>query len=123
MLNPDRIFAYKDIDSEDDLVEVMTKHNWPLCYGFYYGGLLYLNDGDKENDPEYSMVVIDKRVGHSGIEGREVGRARPRSMDETLLMKLIQDMTAGKFSSEDPVRAEVEPKWHHSCQLCRLDED
>jgi len=123
MIHKDRIFSFNELKKEDELVEAMMNHNWPLCYSFYYGKLLYLNDSESENDPEYAVVTIDKTEGHHGIHGREVGRIRPRSMDAASVHKFIQDMSASHYSSEEPVSAQVEPVWHHSCQLCRLEEE
>lgn len=34
MKHPDRVFSFKELESEDDLVEAMTNHHWPICYGF-----------------------------------------------------------------------------------------
>ena len=45
VIHPDRVFSFKELESEDDLVEAMTNHKWPLCYGFYYDKLLYLGEG------------------------------------------------------------------------------
>ena len=59
MNHPDRIFCIKGIDTENDLVEVMTNHKWPLCQAFDHNGFFYLNDGDKESEPEYSVMKID----------------------------------------------------------------
>ena len=44
MKHPDRTFSFKELESEEDLIEAMTNHKWPKCYGFYYGNLLYLGD-------------------------------------------------------------------------------
>jgi hypothetical protein len=123
MIHPDRVFCFKELESEDELVEAMSYHKWPLCYSFYYGNLLYLEDGDSEDAPEYAVVTIDKREGHHDIIGREVGRIKPMGMDSALVHKLIQEMNAGQYSTQNVVRVVVEPKWHHSCQLCRLDEE
>lgn len=123
MIHKDRVFSFNEIEDEDDLVEAMMKHNWPLCYSFYHGKLLYLNDSENADDPEYSIVTIDKTEGHHGIHGREVGRIRPRSMDAASVHELIRDMSAGHYDSNEPVSAQVEPIWHHSCQLCRLEEE
>ena len=86
MKHPDRVFSFKEVPSEDDLVEAMTQHQWPLCYGFYHGKLLYLSDGDSESAPEYAVVTVDKTEGHHGVHGREVGRIKPRGMDAALVM-------------------------------------
>ena len=123
MIHPDRIFSFSEIESEDDLVGAMTNHKWPLCYGFYHGKLLYLSDGENEDDPEYAVVTIDKTEGHHGVIGREVGRIRPRGMDISEVHRLISDMTAGRYSMENSVRIEAEPIWHHSCQYCRLEDE
>ncbi len=123
MMHPDRIFSFSEIESEDELVEAMTNHKWPLCYGFYHGKLLYLSDGENEDDPEYAVVTIDKTEGHHGVIGREVGRIRPRGMDISEVHRLISDMTAGRYSMENSVRIEAEPIWHHSCQHCRLEDE
>jgi hypothetical protein len=123
MNHPDRVFSFKELESEDDLVEAISNHKWPLCYGFYYGNLIYLGDGDSEDAPEYAVMTIDKTEGHHGIVGREVGRIAPLGMDGAKLHEFIQEMNAGHYSMENPVRVEAEPKWHHSCQLCRLEED
>lgn len=121
--HPTRVFSFKEIDSEDDLVEAMTNHKWPTCYGFYHGLLLYLGDGDSEDAPEYSVVTVDKTEGHHGVIGREVGGIKPLGMPSEQVHKFIQDMNAGRYSMENPIRIEAEPIWHHSCQFCRLEEE
>jgi hypothetical protein len=123
MIHPDRVFSFKEIENEDELVEAMTNHKWPVCYGFYYGKLLYLSDGDSEDSPEYAVMTIDKTEGHHGVIGREVGRIKPRSLEAGQVRKFIQDMTAGRYSMGNSVRIEAEPMWHHSCQYCRLEEE
>ncbi|NYT02458.1 MAG: hypothetical protein GKC10_06860 [Methanosarcinales archaeon] len=123
MDHEDRIFSVTMIDKEDELVEGMTRHSWPLCYSFHLGGLLYLNDAQTEDDPVYAVVTIDKTEGHHGVIGREVGRIRPRGMDEAAVRKFVQDMAKGRYQSENPVHIEAEPAWHHSCEQCRLTED
>jgi len=123
MIHPDRVFSFKELESEDDLVEAMINHTWPLCYGFYYGNLLYLGDSDSEDDPEYAVMTIDKTEGHHGVHGREVGRIKPKGMSPDEAHKFIQEMNAGSYSSENPVQIVAQPKWHHSCQFCRLEEE
>jgi hypothetical protein len=123
MNHPDRVFSFKEVPSEDDLVEAMTQHKWPLCYGFYHGKLLYLSDGDSEDAPEYAVVTIDKTEGHHGVNGREVGRIKPKGMDPAQVHEFIQGMNQGRYSMENPVRVEAEPMWHHSCHFCKLDEE
>lgn len=121
MKHPDRIFSFMEVESEDDLVKAMTEHTWPLCYGFYHGDLLYLGDGDSEEAQEYSVVRIERTEGHHGIVGTEIGRITSRDRDD--VRGIIRNMKAGMHSMSNPVRIQVEPKWHHSCQLCRLEED
>ena len=121
MIHSDRVFSSKELDSEDDLVEAMTEHKWPLCYSFYHGGLLYLNDSDSEDDPEYVVMKFDKAEGHHDVIGREVGKIKPKGMDVILVHKFIQEMGAGKWSMENPLHIRAEPVWHHSCQLCKLE--
>lgn len=123
MIHSDRVFSFKEIESEDDLVEAMANHTWPLCYSFYHGRLLFLSDGDDEADPEYAVVTIDKTEGHHGIIGREVGRIKPKDTEAGKLRKVIQEMKEGRFSMENPVRVQAEPIWHHSCQHCRLEDE
>lgn len=120
MKHPDRIFSYMELESEDDLVKAMTEHTWPLCYGFYHGDLLYLGDGDSEDSPEYSVVRIERTEGHHGVVGIEVGRIASRSREE--VRSAVRELKAGNYSMNNPVRIAVEPKWHHSCELCRLEE-
>ncbi|HNY35193.1 MAG: hypothetical protein AAGG66_08370 [Methanothrix soehngenii] len=123
MKHPDRVFSFKELESEDDLVEAMTNHHWPICYGFYYSNHLYLGDGDSESDPEYAVTTVDKTEGHHGVHGREVGRIKPKGMSADQVRTFIQEITEGNYTSENPVRVEVEPIWHHSCTFCRLEED
>ncbi len=123
MKHPDRTFSIRKLESEDELVEAMTKHTWPLCYSFHYGDLIYLSDGDSEAVPEYAIVTIDKTEGHHGVHGREVGRIKPREMDESQVRKIVQDAKAGRWSSEDPVYVTAEPSWHHHCRFCDLEEE
>ncbi|OPY54750.1 MAG: hypothetical protein A4E49_00760 [Methanosaeta sp. PtaU1.Bin112] len=123
MIHPERIFSFKELESEDDLVEAMINHKWPICYGFYYGNLLYLGDGDSEDNPEYAIITIDKMQGHHGVIGREVGRIKPLGMSAEQVHEFIQRMMAGRYDRENPIQVEAEPMWHHSCQYCRLEED
>lgn len=123
MNHPERAFSFKEIRSKDDLVEAMFNHRWPLCYSFYHGKLLYLNDGESEDLPEYAVATIDRTEGRFGIHGREVGRINPASTNAADATKIIQDMNSGSCSGGNPVRFTAEPKWHHRCQLCGLEEE
>src|SRR5512137_1069433 len=123
MIHPDRIFSFKELDREEDLIEAMTNHKWPTCYGFYQGNLLYLGDGESEDQPEYAVMTIDKTEGHHGVIGREVGRIKPRGLSAEEVHKFIRDMEQGRYQYERPARVEAEPIWHHSCEFCRLDVD
>ena len=121
MKHPDRIFSFKELDREEELIEAMINHKWPICYGFYYGNLLYLGDGDSEDDPEYVAMTVDQTEGHHGVHGREVGKIKPREMSAEEVKKFVGDMTAGRYQSEAPVSIHAEPIWHHSCSFCRLE--
>lgn len=123
MKHPGRVFSFKELEAEDDLVEAMTNHHWPICYGFYHGNHLFLGDGDSEEDPEYAAATVDKTEGHHGVHGREVGRIRPRGMSSDEVRRFIQDITEGNYASENPIQICIEPIWHHSCTFCRLEED
>ncbi|VVB70052.1 Uncharacterised protein [uncultured archaeon] len=123
MNHPDRVFSFKELESEDELVEAMINHKWPICYGFYLGKLLYLGDGDSEDLPEYAVMTVDKTEGHHGVIGREVGRIKPRGLSAKQVHEFIREMEAGHYQFENPAKVEAEPIWHHSCQFCRLAED
>jgi hypothetical protein len=123
MNHPDRMFSFQEIESEGDLVEAMFNHKWPLCYSFYHGKLLYLNDGESEEMPEYAVVTIDKTEGRFGVLGREVGRIKPKSMTAEEVPKYIRDLNAYSSTENSTVRLTAEPKWHHHCQLCGLEEE
>ena len=122
MIHPDRVFSFKELGNEDELVEAMINHIWPLCYSFFYNQLLYLSDGDSEDAPEYAVVTIDSTEGHHGVAGCEVGRIKPRELSEKQLHEFIQKMNSDHFDSENPIQVQIEPKWHHSCESCRLEE-
>ena len=123
MNHPDRAFSFNEIDSEEDLVEAMYNHRWPLCYGFYHQKLLYMSDGESEDAPEYAVVAIDQTEGRFGIHGREVGRIKPLSMAAAYVPKIIQQMNGGNNMGGTPVQFMAEPKWHHHCQFCGLEEE
>ena len=123
MNHPQRVFSFKELRSEDELVEAMVNHTWPLCYSFFYGKLLYLSDGNDEDLPEYAVVTIDSTGGHHGVTGREVGRIKPREVSAEKVHEFIQEMNAGHYIMENPIQAQVEPMWHHSCKCCRLEEE
>jgi len=123
MIHPDRIFSFKELDREEDLIEAMINHKWPICYGFYYGNLLYLGDGDSEDHPEYAVITVDRTEGHHGVHGREVGRIRPLGMPAAEVQRFVADMTAGRYQSDMPVYVLAEPMWHHSCSFCRLQDE
>lgn len=79
MNHSDRSFSFKEIGREDDLAKAMTEHKWPLCYSFLFGKLLYINDGNSEDLPEYVAVAIEDTGGASrGLRqrGREDQAAR-----------------------------------------------
>jgi hypothetical protein len=123
MNHPDRIFSFKELRTEDELFEAMINHAWPLCCSFFYSKLLYLSDGDAEDKPEYAVVTIDSTSGHHGVSGREVGRIKPKGLSTEQAHKFIQEMNAGHYTTENPVKIQAEPMWHHSCKFCRLDEE
>jgi hypothetical protein len=122
MNHPDRAFSFTKIESNDDLMEAMFNHKWPLCCSFYHDRLLYLSDGESEDMPEYAVVAIDKTEGRFGIHGREVGRIRPAGMHAAEVPKLTQGLNAANYNGGDQVKVVAEPKWHHSCLLCRLED-
>jgi hypothetical protein len=123
MIHTDRIFSIKELEIEDELGEAMVNHTWPICYSFYFGKLLYLSDGDSEDMPECAVVTIDSTGGHHRVSGREVGRLKPRGLSEEQVHKFIQDMNSGRYIMDNPVQAQVEPAWHHSCKFCLLEEE
>ncbi|MCU0637476.1 MAG: hypothetical protein MUE87_02485 [Methanothrix sp.] len=123
MIHPDRIFSFKELEKEDDLIEAMINHNWPICYGFYYAGHLYLGDGESEDNPEYAVVTVERTEGHHGVHGREVGRIKPKGMSAEQVRQFIGDMMSGRYQSTSPVYVQAEPIWHHSCTFCRLEEE
>jgi hypothetical protein len=101
VIHPDRTFCIKVIETEDDLIEVMTKHKWSLCRAFDHEGLLYLNDGDREDAPVYAALKIDHVVGLM-ISGKEVGRIRPLGMDAQKARQFVQEMRQGRWSLDSP---------------------
>lgn len=122
MIHPDRTFCAKAIESENDLIDVMINHKWPLCTSFEFAGFLYLNDGDREDAPEYAAMRIDD-VDGLVVTGREAGRIKPLGMDATAAQKFIRDMVQGSWSFDSPLKIKAEPDWHHSCELCKFEGD
>jgi hypothetical protein len=123
MNHPDRTFSFQEIESEGDLVDAMFNHKWPLCYSFYHGKLLYLNDGESEEMPEYAVVTIDKTEGRFNVLGHEVGRIMPKSMTADEAPKYIRSLNAFMATENETLRLMAEPKWHHQCHLCGLEEE
>jgi len=123
VIHAERVFSSSKLESEDELVEAMTNRTWPLCYSFYHDGLLYLNDSDSEEDPEYVVMKFDRAEGHHDIIGREVGCIKPRGLQAAEVHDFIADMRAGRWKKESPLRIVAEPAWHHSCDCCHLNED
>jgi hypothetical protein len=68
-------------------------------------------------------MTIDKTEGHHGIVSREVVRIAPLGMEAAKVHKSIKEMNAGHYSVENSVQIVAEPKLHHNCQLCRLEEE
>ncbi len=122
MLHPDRIHGVKAIDSEKDLIEVLTNHKWPLCTGFEFDNFLYLNDGDREDAPQYASLLIDEVDGLM-VAAREVGRINPLGMDASRAGEFVRDMREGRWRDSRALRLKAEPDWHHSCGLCEFKED
>ena len=122
MNHPDRAFSFAKINGKVDLIEAMFNHKWPLCYSFYHDKLLYLSDGESEDTPEYAVMTIDKTEGRFSIHGREVGRVKPAAMQAAEVARLIQGINTGAHTGIS-VRVTAEPKWHHSCPLCQLEEE
>ncbi len=122
MLHPDRTHGVKAVGSEEDLVEVINNHKWPLCVGFEFDDLLFLNDGDHEDAPDYATVKIDDVDGLM-VTGREVGRIKPLGSNASEVSRFIQDMRQGKWAMDTPLKLKAEPDWHHSCEFCEFKED
>jgi len=122
MIHPDRVHGVRAVDSEEDLVEVLTGHEWPLCMGFEFDNFLYLSDGDREEEPEYAALEIEDVDGLM-VTVREAGRISPLGMDASLARQFIQDMRHGRGKKDEPRRIKAEPDWHHSCELCEFKED
>jgi hypothetical protein len=108
--------------AEDDLAEVMTNHKWSLCRAFDFDGQLYLNDGDREDAPEYAALRIDKVEGLV-FSGREVGSIRPLGMDAREVRRFVRDIKQGRWGMDSPLKVKAEPEWHHGCELCEFNED
>jgi hypothetical protein len=123
MNHADRAFSFTRIDSKDELMDAMFNCKWPLCCSFYHDKLLYLSDGESEDMPEYAVVAIDKAEGRFGIHGRELGRIKPGGMQASEVPNYIKSLNASYINEGNPVEILAEPKWHHSCELCRLDEE
>jgi len=123
MNHPDRAFSFQEIKSRDELIKAMFYCSWPLCYSFYHDKLLFLSDGESEVSPEYAVVTVDKTEGRFGVLGRELGRIKPGSMSPSEAPELIQQMGANRYARGDPVHIMAEPKWHHHCSLCGLDDE
>lgn len=122
MNHSDRGFSFQSIDREDELVDAMFNHTWPLCYGFYHGGRLYLNDSDEEMKPEYAVLTIDKTEGRFSVLGHEIGRIAPKSMSASDAPGLIHTLFPGGGAEERRVQLTAEPMWHHRCRLCSIEE-
>ncbi len=122
MLHPDRVHGVRAVDSEKDLAEILANHKWPLCMGFEFDDFLYLNDGDREDSPEYASLKIDDVDGLM-VTAREAGRIKPLGMEASKVSGFVQDMRAGRWSTAGPLRLKAEPDWHHSCELCEFRED
>lgn len=122
MNHANRAFSFTRIDSKEELMEAMFNHKWPLCCSFYHDRLLYLSDGESEDMPEYAVVAIDKTEGRFGIHGRELGRINPKEMLASEMPNYIKGLNAGYINEGNPVELMAEPKWHHSCELCRLED-
>jgi len=60
-------------------------------------GLLYLNDGDREDAPEYAALKIDQVEGLM-VSGREVGRIRPLGIDARKARQFVQEMMPGRWT-------------------------
>jgi hypothetical protein len=114
MNHSDRSFSFKEIGSEDDLVKAITEHKWPLCYSFLFGKLLYINDGNSEDAPEYVAVAIENTGGHHEVYGRVVGRIEPRALSAKKVRSFVQQMNFGKYTFDNQIQIIVHPTWHHS---------
>ncbi len=122
MIHPDRTHGVKAVDSERDLINVMAEHKWPLCMGFEFDDLLFLNDSDREDTPEYAAVKIDEVDGLM-VKGREVGRIKPLGASAFEIGSFIRDLRQGKQMTNIPLKLKAEPDWHHSCELCEFKEE
>lgn len=122
MIHPDRTHGVKAIDSERDLISVMSEHKWPLCMGFEFDNFLFLNDGDREDTPEYAAVEIGEVDGLM-VNGREVGRIMPLGASANEVGSFIRDLREGKRMTNVPIKLKAEPDWHHSCEMCEFKEE
>ena len=123
MIHPERVFSFKELESEDDLVEALINHKWPICYGFYFGNLLYLGDADNEDKPEYAVMTIDKTKATmafmaarwEGLNLRECQQNRSISSSR----RWRQATTAAKI----PSKSRPSPYGTIAAMFCRLEEE
>lgn len=123
MNHPDRSFSFTRISSRYDLMKALFNCKWPLCHSFYHDNLLYLSDGESEDKPEYAVVTIDETEGRFRVHGREIGRITPIEMQSAEISEFLQRINADRYSAGMPVKVMAEPQWHHSCELCLLEDE
>ncbi len=115
MMHKGRVHQLVLVNTLDELVREITRTTWTSCTGFYYGGLLLLNDcTGPDGAQEYAIVDPSKGVQ---VESLTISWMKPEKFRE-VMCDLIDQKAKGELEimSIGPFLWEMAPD--HKCHLC-----
>lgn len=116
MVHKDRVFAVKEVDTLEELAELLSNYSWTLCTGFKYNGLLFLNDSFSEGGPQ-EYAVLKQTNPDTGeyvqIESLTVSWCTPEKIIEH-----IKQALNFKLSFGEPFIPKLDFSQNHRCHLC-----
>jgi hypothetical protein len=116
MLNTGRIYLIQPVSSPQELAGRLVDKGLPLCRGFYYGGLLYLNDSPSvEGERRFAVMQVDSLPAPGRHEVDQVKILSLFGSAERTIMEAINSLRDLKPISKAVIRIDGE---NHCCPLC-----
>ena len=119
MLHSDRVHGIKAVSTRGRSCRITDLAQMGALHGFEFDDFLYLNDGDREDVPEYASLKIEAVEGLM-VTLREAGRIKPLGMEASEIREFVHNMRAGRWNISALIKVKAEPDWHHCCENCEF---
>lgn len=112
MMHETRRWTVRDVETPEELVRLLTEHDWTCCSGFRLGRFLWLNDATGP-DGAQEYAVIDTTTG------RQIESITVSWCDAGRLREIVGQIESGEFVDMGAFAPKIETGAEHGrCQHC-----